>query len=1494
MIIHNSDGSTYLTVEVDDTSYRHRAIMGDNNLTLYFALAEYKEIPVGSYVEFQGEKYTLLRPQNIKMQHTRNFEYTVLFESQQANLKLWKFRNTVDGRLKFPLTAKPQEHLKMLVDNLNMSNRDSGWKVGDYIESAEKLISYDHAYCLDALSQMADTFETEFYIDSANKRISLGKVEGSKSDALALSYGQGKGFQSGLGRSNYGDNPPIETLYVQGGSDNIDKSKYTFTKDGEEYHSGELLLPENGAIWYDGETFYDEQPADNDNAHKYVVSADRLSIRRSDMATTTKAEESLDCTHIYPKYVGTIESVIVADEENNFYDFTDANSPDYSDCIIAGETMTVIFQSGELAGREFNISDYSYDKVSKVSTFKIQPQELDGVPMPSGSFVPKGTVTDGKGDTYAIFHVSLPDDYIKMAEVEMLKEAVKYLYEHEQTAFSFTGTLDGLWAKKDWENIGGKIALGKWVSFTQDKLQDEPILVRIIGIKDYVNNPHSPEIELSNTSVSTSFSTTLQTIESQEVKIEQSHKDALQFTRRTWRSAKETMDAIEKLAKQLGYSDAIKPIVVNTMTMLVGDESLQFEFFGMGSRDYLDPRFENGKVVISSERNQIDELRHYTLGMNEITSEADYNMSWNIDSIPWESGTLDADSQYYLYIQCDKTDETKTNWYLSKTPISRDSVSGVYSFLVGIFTSEQDGQRDFMTLHGFTEVSPGRVTTDRIVATGGESYFDLVKNAFHLGSKNSKYGLGFNEKGDGVLALRGVLVQSLDGDARGSIGVYRGKYNATYTYYDGDEVTYELSDGSVVTYRCVASSGIKGALPTDTNNWEVVAVGAHGEQGNKGEDGKTVNPNLLLQTVFASAEQMTKWDIRTGTIYKSMLNGYNAYYGNNTSSSTYKNLLRQQINSVIEGGKWYTLSFYLKRGQTINGGVMTTFVHTGTNNVFVVDTSAGCIVDGVKQTYVNEDGSQDWDMSEEWKKHSYTFKTLETLNVSANDYITFRLSKYTDTRNNAYIAMVKLEEGTEPTAYIPNMSDLGQIYYEYRYAVNNTPTSAPSLSNTSEAPSGWSTTQPTVSSGYYLWQIYTRKYPDGSLVQNWSTPIRVSPKDGAKGSSPALVFRGKYDDTKTYYGNPNRVDCVYMNTDDGIRYFVTRTDLPDGEIFKEPPWQGELEDDYWREFGASLESVATALLLAEMANIAGFIFKNNQLISQKGTIDGVDSEDYGNEKFVPNLIIDGVTGTVTSADGAVMDKYGISLYNDGKPVGRFVSSSIGKEVDLELLSATGKKFSYESTDSVKLESGATNSYNWCVQEQTIGYLTEGSRIRVGTWSIKVTLPSPSSSSSIATLVYSAITAKIEILCNGKTVESKTGTLINSPKENTAYSLNMTNMQQSAVEIDNKTLYKEGLYSVRIFLQVTCSAVNSSGKTTGGTLNDVIYSNYMYLTYKKANINKTLIGSDGMYSCWGAGKYFFGNADGITLRMGNNLIRVTDDAIISQKKDANGNTITTNL
>ena len=719
MNIYSSSDSLILAVTVDDNSYRNRQIMGDHNLTLYYSLAEHTEIPVGSYVEYQGVRYTLERPEAFKMKHRRLFEYTVTFEAYQSRAKRWKFRNTVDGRLKFPLTATPREHLQMFVDNMN--RRDSGWTIGACVTGVEHLINYDNNYCLEALQAMADEFGTEFEI--SGKTVSLHKVEYNKSNPLPLSYGRGNGFKPNVGRSNSGDAMPVEILFAVGGEENIDPHAYG---------NRSLLLPEGGAIGFDGIHFSDEEGFDATNARYYSVSEDRLSIQRNDKELSSQAEDSLDCSDIYPKRVGTVGQVIIVDADNHFYDFTDTNPasdpcPDFEECLIAGETMTVRFQSGMLAGREFEVK-YNHNPrtekgVQKLGRrFEIVPQEIDGVTMPDATFKPVA------GDTYAVFHCSMPTGYTAKAEADMFRAAVRYMYEHEDQRFSFTGELDGIWAKKDWTNIGGRIVLGGYIRFTDESFQTDPVLVRITGIKDYINNPHSPEITLSNETITGGFSSEFKRVQAEEVTVDENFRRGEQFTKRRFRDAQETMKMIEQALIE-GYTKSISPIAAQMLQLLVGDESLQYRF--VTSNTAATPTVVTPVFAFDSDTGVFTVtggyyLQHLTIGVQMKASHAVSEYKWWTVQAYTSAVLDDPDKRYYLYLKCPIEGGVDCQYILSQTAIKMTAAAGYYHFLVGVLNSEYEGERSFTSLYGFTEITGGRITTDKIVSSDGNTYFDLA------------------------------------------------------------------------------------------------------------------------------------------------------------------------------------------------------------------------------------------------------------------------------------------------------------------------------------------------------------------------------------------------------------------------------------------------------------------------------------------------------------------------------------------------------------------------------------------------------------------------------------------------------------------------------------------------------------------------------------------------------------------------------------------------
>lgn len=257
----------------------------------------------------------------------------------------------------------------------------------------------------------------------------------------------------------------------------------------------------------------------------------------------TKVESFYDASEVYPMRVGGVSLVktitrtrevdngdgTTSTETYKLYDIVDAlaQCPDYSQCSIDGETMTVIFQDGMLAGREFELNTtesgtvicttgtYYDDDNNPVSGKKLElcPSDQDGFTMPNDTFRPR------VGDHYIAFHCSLPEEYIGGiaygAEFRALREMSRYLYDHGKETFTFSGTVYKLWAKKVWDDYveryntesygykqikhGEYFALGQHIKVTDVQLFGASGLVlRVTGIKQPVNSPRAIELTLTN------------------------------------------------------------------------------------------------------------------------------------------------------------------------------------------------------------------------------------------------------------------------------------------------------------------------------------------------------------------------------------------------------------------------------------------------------------------------------------------------------------------------------------------------------------------------------------------------------------------------------------------------------------------------------------------------------------------------------------------------------------------------------------------------------------------------------------------------------------------------------------------------------------------------------------------------------------------------------------------------------------------------------------
>ena len=837
--------NTTLDVQESDSSYRYRSLMSKPQLVLKFSLSEFVEIPVGAWCEYQGVKYKLGSPENIKKNGTRNIEYTLTLGTLEDNMSLYKMRNPVDKRLKWSMCAKPHELVEAIVWNLNQRDGAGVWKVGECLDAAEQTVEFNHTYVDAALQDVANKFETEWEINDYT--ISLHKVEYFKDDPLPLAYGKGNGFEPGVGRTTQSDELPIKRLYVQGGDRNIDRSKYG---------SAELLLPKSQTLVYEGRT--------------YQSDAEGYSIERIDKVSDAVKEDSLDCSEIYPSRVGTVSAVECIDAGKNFYDIIDNSIPaelNFNDYVIEGETATIIFQKGMLAGDDKQF-EFKYNHSER--RFELVPQEIDGVTMPNETFSP------AVGDTYAIFGIMLPDSYIcnntdkTGASWDMFREAARKLYENEDQKFTFTGTLQGLWAKKNWLRVGGRLKVGGYVLFTDEQFAPDGIPIRITGIKEFLTSPYAPVLEISNSVSGKSVSSQLREIGQNEVATDNSIRNAVSYTKRRFRDVKETMAMLEDSMLD-NFTNSINPLTVQTMMMLVGDESLQFRF--VASKTDLTAVGDGITYDNTAKQLHIPHgfIQHMTLGIGTISSshaDSEYKV-WEMNE--YLSPYLDNGAKkYYLYAKVSRTDTTvKGDFLLSDRAIKMTDVAGYYHLLVGILNSEYDGERSYVSLYGFSEILPGRITTDKIVSSDGKTYFDLL-----LGE------IGGNIK---FIASDGSLKDVADLE-RTDLDYLKEAFKDATTEIDGGVALSGFVGVRDALKNVIAA--LCGYNPTSEDDYPLIFAGA--QQGNVEYYGWTSNSYTHIYTQSATPS-----------------NGDNCFDNKGSVVGTVTNIVGAQIFALSTTGETY-------------------------------------------------------------------------------------------------------------------------------------------------------------------------------------------------------------------------------------------------------------------------------------------------------------------------------------------------------------------------------------------------------------------------------------------------------------------------------------------------------------------------------------------------------------------------------------------------------------
>ncbi|MCB5814917.1 carbohydrate binding domain-containing protein [Lacticaseibacillus paracasei] len=169
------------------------------------------------------------------------------------------------------------------------------------------------------------------------------------------------------------------------------------------------------------------------------------------------------------------------------------------------------------------------------------------------------------------------------------------------------------------------------------------------------------------------------------------------------------------------------------------------------------------------------------------------------------------------------------------------------------------------------------------------------------------------------------------------------------------------------------------------------------------------------RNLISGSEFDRRWSIPSEATIVDGYDGHKAIHVDATNLTSGVFDVQQEIYNadvkLIKPGEWYTISFDAK-----GTGFIRTYIYPS-----VVDTSAGSYADGVFKNWATADGLSDWTLTDEYVRHSWSFKAKTPLSPTINEgKMLFRSMPGVST----YTSLPKLEQGISATPWTPAPEDV--------------------------------------------------------------------------------------------------------------------------------------------------------------------------------------------------------------------------------------------------------------------------------------------------------------------------------------------------------------------------------------------------------------------------------------------------------------------------------------
>lgn len=536
----------------------------------------------------------------------------------------------------------------------------------------------------------------------------------------------------------------------------------------------------------------------------------------------------------------------------------------------------------------------------------------------------------------------------------------------------------------------------------------------------------------------------------------------------------------------------------------------------------------------------------------------------------------------------------------------------------------------------------------------------------------------------------------------------------------------------------------------------------------------------------------------------------------------------------------------------------------------IIDVGAGRIKDGVIFGNTSPtDNNATWQLTEEWTKHTLTFKTRSYIPARAQSFL-IRMSQ---SSNEVFVCMPKIEQGTVATDYCTNDNDIADFAADETGFPNDRNIW---VDDPDEA---------------YLWNDERRDYVAYEISGEWKryfvkkkgmiVPNGVAPSSGGN----------------DYWSEGSRINTLLVNTIVGAnaelkfaktnRILVTKSDgvtvaaglggAENGD-YDYPLWIGAT---YGNRENAPFKVNLLGHMFATRGYIGSWVIKEQKLCSQLGILNGKVSDDYENESFIPNLTLNAISGELNAGNILKIDGAGMRMFDRNKTCLRMTSSRISSQIDISpsigsgTVSGSYSKPLYLSTSTP----GYTSSNTW-VYKFDLGQMYTNSTIRVKNATIKCTFPTSVKNSRLSYLggtvaVYLQAGGVEKFLLKSQDIASG------------ATSVDVTLSFDSNIKIDGSTYPEQHYY---ISYEVKAKFRSSGGSSGPSEEKSIFVSNSQY-QYSRAIETLLLFGTNGIFNRQSTDTYMWNTEEGFLVRKGNYALRVTNSGL---QKSTNGGSSWSNL